>query len=147
MLNRVILIGRLTADPEMRYTQSGVPVARMRLAVDRRFKSASGERETDFINLTAWRKVAELVGQYMKKGRLIAVEGSLQMNRFQTKEGENRVTYEVVVDNVQFLERGTGGRPEEAALAPPSDEQAPPPPGEDFHPDIPADINDSDLPF
>ena len=131
----------------MRYTQSGVPVARMRLAVDRRFKSASGERETDFINLTAWRKVAELVGQYMKKGRLIAVEGSLQMNRLQTKEGENRVTYEVVVDNVQFLERGTGGRPEEAALAPPSDEQAPPPPGEDFHPDIPADINDSDLPF
>ncbi|MFB3788597.1 MAG: single-stranded DNA-binding protein [bacterium] len=147
MINRVILIGRLTADPEMRYTQNGIPVAQMRLAVDRRFKNASGERETDFINLKAWRKQAELAGQYMKKGRLIAVEGSLQMNKYQTKEGENRVTYEVVVDTIQFLERGQGGRPGEAAFAPPSEENAPPPPGEDFHPDMPADINDSDLPF
>ncbi|NPU96524.1 MAG: single-stranded DNA-binding protein [Candidatus Omnitrophica bacterium] len=147
MINRVILIGRLVADPEMRYTQSGIPVVRMRLAVDRRFKNASGERETDFINLTAWRKQAELVGQYMKKGRLIAVEGSLQVNKFQTKEGENRVTYEVVVDNIQFLDRGPAGRPEEGGYPPPSDENAPPPSGEDFIPDITPDINDNDLPF
>lgn len=147
MINRVILIGRLVADPEMRYTQSGVPVARMRLAVDRRFKNASGERETDFINLTAWRKQAELVGQYMKKGRLIAVEGSLQVNKYQTKEGENRERYEVVADTIQFLDRGPAGRPEEGGSLPASDENAPPPSGEDYIPDIGSDINDNDLPF
>lgn len=144
-MNRVILIGRLVADPELRYTQSGIPVARIRLAVDRRYKSASGERETDFINIVAWRRLAELLNEYMKKGRQIAVEGSLQMNRFQTKEGENRVTYEVLAENIQFLDRGgaPGDTGSTDSFAGPSDADAPP----DFSSyDNSPDAN-SELPF
>lgn len=128
MLNRVILIGRLTADPEVRYTQSGIAVANFRLAVDRRFKDAQGERQTDFINIVTWRKTAELVGQYVKKGYLIGLEGFLQMRQYQNKEGENRTVYEVVADSVQFLDRGSGGGGSGAreSTAAPSDSDAPP---------------------
>lgn len=127
MLNRIVLIGRLTADPEVRYTQSGVAVANMRMAVDRNYKDQNGERPTDFINLVAWRKAAELISQYMKKGRMMAVEGSLQMRQFQTKEGENRTVYEVLIENFQFLDRGESGGGGSRGPAPgPSDADAPP---------------------
>ena len=127
MLNRVVLIGRLTRDPEVRYTSNSIAVASMRIAVDRNFKNAQGERETDFIDVVAWRKLAELAKQYLSKGRLIAIDGSLQMRTWQTKEGENRTSYEVVVDNLQFLDRGdrapgpsdSGGPPTEDRPAPP----------------------------
>jgi single-strand DNA-binding protein len=105
MLNRVILIGRLTADPELRYTPNGVPVAKFRLAVDRRFKSASGERETDFISIVAWRQRAEFAANYLNKGRLVAVEGMLQIRQWTSQDGQRRQAAEVVCDQVSPLER------------------------------------------
>lgn len=128
MINRVILVGRLTADPEIRYTQTGIAVASYRIAVDRAFKSANGEKQTDFINCVTWRKQAELMGEYVKKGYLVGVEGSLQMRKFQTKEGENRTVYEVVTDNISFLDRGGrggGGAGAQDTSHYPSDQDAP----------------------
>jgi len=105
MLNRIVLIGRLTADPELRYTPGGVPVAGMRLAVDRPFTSSSGERQTDFINLVAWRQNAEFAANYLTKGRLVAVEGRLQIRQWTTQDGQRRQTAEVVADRLQGLDR------------------------------------------
>lgn len=105
MLNRVILIGRATRDPEVQYTQSGIARARFCIAVDRVFRSPQGQRETDFINIVCWRRQAEVLGEYLKKGRLVAVEGRLQSRKFQDKQGQNRVMYEVVADAVRFLEK------------------------------------------
>lgn len=114
MLNRITLIGRLTADPELRYTPSGVPVANFRIAVDRPFTSASGERETDFINIVAWRQNAEFAANYLTKGRLIAVDGRLQIRQWTTQDGQRRSTAEVVSDRLQGLDRA----PERAAERP-----------------------------
>ena len=125
MINCVILVGRLTADPEIRYTQSGIPVANFSIAVERNFKNSAGERETDFINIVAWRKTAELMAEYTKKGHMIGVDGTLQMRKYQTKEGENRTVYEVQADSIQFLERGTGARAAGQPVPPPSDSNAP----------------------
>ena len=147
-MNRVILIGRLTRDPEIRYTQSGIAVANFSLAVDRRFKNANGEKETDFINVVAWRKQAELIGEYLKKGFMTAVEGSLQMRKYQTREGENRTVYEVMADSVQFLDRGSrgSGGGQDSSYPPPLDDQdAPPPLNFDAPPGAP--VSESDLPF
>lgn len=124
MLNRIILIGRMVADPEIRFTQSGIPMANFSIAVERNFKSATGEKLTDFIRIVAWRKQAELIGEYVKKGYMVAVEGSLQQRKYQTKEGENRTIYEVMADSVQFLDRGGRGGGEHTP--PPSDTDAPP---------------------
>lgn len=104
MLNRVILIGRTTADPDVQYTQSGIARARFRLAVDRGYRTQQGERQTDFINVVCWRRQAEVIGEYLKKGRLVAVEGRLQVRNYKTPDGENRTMYEVVADSVRFLE-------------------------------------------
>jgi single-strand DNA-binding protein len=106
MLNRVVLIGRLTRDPESKYTQTGVPVASFGIAVDRPSRNAeTGERETDFINITAWRKTAEFVTQYLTKGRLVAVEGRLQIRSWTAQDGTKRTAAEVVADNVQGLDK------------------------------------------
>ncbi len=127
MLNHVVLIGRLTADPEIKYTQSGIARGTFRLAVDRRYKNPQGERETDFINIVVWRKLAELVGEYLKKGRLVAVEGRIQSRTWEPPEGGKRTFYDVVADNVQFLEsrKSTGGD-----SGPSGGVEAPPPPDE-----------------
>ncbi|GAX89116.1 single-stranded DNA-binding protein [Effusibacillus lacus] len=111
MLNRIILIGRLTADPELRYTPTGTAVASFTLAVDRPRANQQGERETDFINIVVWQKLGELCAQYLKKGRLAAVEGRLQIRSYENKEGQRVRVAEVVADNVRFLDRGdsTGG--------------------------------------
>ena len=103
MLNRIILIGRLTRDPELRYTQSGVPVASFTLAVDRNFKNAQGERETDFINIVVWRQQGENCAQYLAKGKLAAVDGSLQIRSYTGNDGIKRTAAEVVADTVRFL--------------------------------------------
>ena len=100
MLNRICLVGRLTADPELRYTGSGVPVANFRLAVDRDFKNQQGERETDFINIVAWRQRAEFAGNYLHKGRLVSVDGRLQIRNWEAQDGQKRQTAEVVADIV-----------------------------------------------
>lgn len=141
-LNHVILIGRLVADPELRSTNSGVSVSSFTIAVDRRFKNQQGERETDFIDIVAWRKTADLVSQYCTKGMKVAVEGSLQVRSYEAKDGSKRKAYEIVADNVQFLDRGgqSGARNASSDAPPPDDSSAPPPPG------MGGDEND-DLPF
>jgi single-strand DNA-binding protein len=109
MLNRIILIGRLVADPELKYTPSGVAVASFRIAVDRPMsseaRSQGQERQTDFIDITAWRQSAEFASQYLGKGRLVAVEGRLQIREYQTQDGQRRKAAEVVADNLRGLDR------------------------------------------
>lgn len=105
MLNRIILIGRLTRDPELRYVPSGQPVASFTLAVDRPFVNQQGERGTDFIDIVAWRRLAEQVTQHLNKGRLVAVEGRLQIRSYETQDGQKRKVAEVVADAVRFLDR------------------------------------------
>lgn len=102
-MNKVVLIGRLTRDPELRYTSSNIPSARFSLAVDRPFQNQNGERETDFINIVVWRKQAENVSKYISKGSLVAVEGRIQTGSYE-KDGQRIYTTDVVADNVQFLE-------------------------------------------
>ncbi|HOB08310.1 MAG: single-stranded DNA-binding protein [Limnochordia bacterium] len=104
MLNRVILIGRLVADPQLRYTQSGVAVTSFTIAVDRSFTSQNGERETDFIDIVTWRKLAETCANHLNKGRLVAVEGRLQIRSYDDRDGIRRKAAEVVADQVQFLD-------------------------------------------
>ena len=105
MLNHIVLMGRLTRDPELRRTGSGVAVASFSLAVDRDFQSRdSGERETDFIDIVAWRSTAEFVSKYFTKGKMAVVSGRLQIRSWTDKEGNKRRTAEVVADNVYFGE-------------------------------------------
>ena len=120
MLNRIILMGRLTRDPELRHTQTGTPVASFSLAVDRDFRDkTTGDRATDFIDVVAWRATAEFVSRYFAKGRMAVVEGRLQIRDWTDKEGNKRRSAEVVADNVYF---GDSKRDAEAAgtYAPPS---------------------------
>lgn len=105
MLNQIVLIGRLTRDPELRYTSgNGVPVATFTLAVDRPFTKQQGEKEADFINIVAWRKLAENCANYLKKGSLSAVTGRLQIRSYDDSQGIRRKVAEVVADDVRFLE-------------------------------------------
>ena len=105
MLNRIILIGRLTRDPELRYTPQGLPVANFSLAVNRPFTNQAGEHETDFVDCVAWRKLGENVANHLTKGRLAAVEGRLQIRRYEAQDGTGRRVAEVIADSVQFLDR------------------------------------------
>jgi len=110
MLNRVVLIGRLTRDPELRYTANGVAVVSFTLAVDRGFKTAGGERETDFIPVVAWRGLAENCANYLSQGKLAAVDGKLQIRSYEAKDGTRRTVAEVIADDVRFLSpKGEGG--------------------------------------
>ena len=103
-MNRVVLVGRLTAKPELRYTSSNVPYARFSIAVNRTFANAQGERQADFINVIIWRKQAENVCNFLDKGSLVSLEGRLQSGSYDDKDGNKRYTLEVVADSVQFLE-------------------------------------------
>jgi len=103
MINRVILIGRLTRDPDSRFTESAIAVTDMSLAVERNFKDREGNKQVDFIDLIAWRKTAELCSQYLSKGSLVGIEGTLQQQRWEDKEGKKRSKHVVCVDSVQFL--------------------------------------------
>ena len=104
-MNRAILIGRLTKDPELKYTPNGVAVAKFTLAVDRPFVKQGGTRETDFIDIVVWQKQAENCAKYLGKGRLIAVEGRLQIRSYDAQDGTKRKAAEVVADNVKFLDK------------------------------------------
>ena len=104
MFNRVTLIGRVTADPELRYTQQGHAVTTFRIAVDRPFSNQQGERETDFFPIVTWRKLAETCAHNLNKGRLVAVEGRLQNRSYTAQDGSTRWVTEVVADNVRFLD-------------------------------------------
>ena len=106
MLNRIILIGRLTADPQLRYTKNGNAVTNFTLAVDKSFVGQDGERGVDFINIVVWRKLAEACANHLAKGRLAAVEGRLEIRSYEDQQGVRRKAAEVVADNVRFLDRG-----------------------------------------
>ena len=110
MLNKIVLMGRLTRDPDLRRTQSGTAVASFTLAVDRDYKPQDGERETDFIDIVAWRGTGEFVSKYFSKGRMAVVEGRLQVRDWTDKDGNKRRQAEILCENVYFGEsRSTGG--------------------------------------
>lgn len=111
MLNHIVLMGRLARDPELRRTQSGVSVTSFRLACDRDFKTQSGEKETDWIDVVAWRGTAEFVSKYFQKGRMAIVEGRLQTRDWTDKEGNKRTAVEVVADNIYFGDSKRDGAP------------------------------------
>ena len=161
MLNHIVIMGRLARDPELRRTQSGVPVASFRLAVDRDFKDKNtGERGTDWIDVVAWRATGEFVSRYFTKGRMAVVEGRLQMRDWTDKEGNKRTTAEVVADNVYFGDSRrdgdgggyspsySGGQSSYSAPAPRSDPfggyGAPPADGDQF---AELSTDDGTLPF
>ena len=122
MLNKIFLMGRLTRDPDLRKTKSGTPVASFSLAVDRDYKGQGGERETDFIDCTAWRGTAEFVSNYFTKGRMAVVEGRLQVTDYKDRDGNSRRSWTVVADNVYFgdSKRVSGS---DTGAAPPEDLQ------------------------
>jgi single-strand DNA-binding protein len=125
--NRIILVGRLTRDPELRATPDGISVVRFALAVDRGMR-AGEERQTDFFDIVAFRQLADNVANYVTKGRLVLVEGRLHTRRYTDREGNPRKAYEVVADNVRFLERIREGEPEADADMPASAAAPAPPP-------------------
>lgn len=133
MLNKVILIGRLVRDVDLKYTASNTAVATFTLAVDRGFKNANGEKVTDFIDITVWKQQAENCATYLAKGKLAAVDGALHIRSYETADGQKRKVAEVVASNVQFLSpRDDGGSRQQASYAPmPDDNQ----------------LGDEDLPF
>lgn len=154
MLNRVILMGRLVADPELKTTASGVSVTSFRIAVDRSYVKSGEERKADFIDIVCWRQQAEFVCRYFGKGSLIAVEGQLQTRTYQAKDGSNRNVVEVVADNISFTgERRDSqqGGYSQSYSSPAQPQQAPPQPTPSYQSGSPSDfqevIDDDDLPF
>lgn len=145
MLNRAVLMGRLTADPELRQTPNGISVLSFSIAVDRTYGGKNGERQTDFINLVAWRQTAEFISRYFSKGQMIAVDGSIQTRNYTDKQGNNRTAFEVVIDNASFCgskaESGGTGRPAQQAQNAPKF-QEPASQGESFSV---GDFNDDDF--
>ena len=104
MLNTVVLMGRLTADPELRHTSNNIAVTSFTLAVNRSYAKTGTERATDFIDIVAWRNTAEFISKYFSKGQLMAVQGSIQTRTYQDKDGNKRKAFEVIADNVHFAE-------------------------------------------
>ena len=102
MLNKIVIMGRLARDPELRRTQAGVSVTSFRIACDRDYKSQSGEKETDWIDVVAWRNTAEFVSKYFQKGRMAVIEGRLQTRDWTDKDGNKRTAVEIVADNIYF---------------------------------------------
>ena len=151
MLNKIFIMGRLTRDPELRRTQSGTAVTSFSLAVDRDFKSQSGEKETDFIDVVAWRSTAEFVAKYFTKGRMAIVEGRLQIRPWTDKDGNNRRSAEVVAYNIYFGDSkrdsagDMGGYSAPAYTAPAGGYSAPVGGGSSGFAEI--DEEDGDLPF
>ena len=114
MLNKVVLMGRLTADPELKQTANGIPVLSFSIAVDRSYAARGTERQTDFINIVAWRQTAEFISRYFTKGQMIALEGSIQTRSYEDRQGNRRTAFEVVVDQAHFCgskNESTGARP------------------------------------
>ncbi|MGO4060146.1 single-stranded DNA-binding protein [Staphylococcus pseudintermedius] len=144
MLNRVVLVGRLTKDPDFRTTPSGVSVATFTLAVNRTFMNAQGEREADFINCVVFRKQAENVKNYLSKGSLAGVDGRLQSRSYENQEGRRVFVTEVVCDSVQFLEpknnNQSNNQPQQRGQTPAQDNPF-------TNANNPIDIDDEDLPF
>lgn len=141
MFNLVVLTGRLTADPELKTTQSGISVTSFSVAVNRPYRTGE-EQQTDFINVVAWRKTAEFIAKYFKKGNMIGVEGSIQTRKYTDKNGNNRTAFEVVVNNAQFVESKRDSAASQGGEQPASFSNA----GADDFSDL-SDVSDDDLPF
>jgi len=134
-MNKVILIGNLTRDPELSQTNSGISVARISIAVSRKFANQDGSRETDFFNVTAWRAIAENCAKYLKKGSKIAVIGSIQNRSYEAQDGSKRFTTDIMADEIEFLST----KNDEGAIATPGESSNP---VADLQP-----IDDDSLPF
>ena len=141
MFNLVVLTGRLTADPELKTTQSGISVTSFSMAVNRPYRTGE-EQQTDFINVVAWRKTAEFIAKYFKKGNMIGIEGSIQTRKYTDKNGNNRTAFEVVVNNAQFVESKRDSAASQGSEQPASFSNA----GADDFSDL-SDVSDDDLPF
>lgn len=109
MLNKIVLMGRLTRDPELRHTSGGLPVSSFTLACDRDFRGQGEEKQTDFFDVTAWRNTAEFTAKWFRKGQLVAVAGRLQTRKWTDKEGNNRTSVEIVADEAHFAEKRADG--------------------------------------
>ena len=144
MLNKIVIMGRLTRDPELRRTASSTAVTGFTLAVDRDFKSQNGEKSTDFIDVVAWRNTAEFVSKYFTKGRMAIVEGRLQIRDWKDKDGNNRRSAEVVADNVYFGDSKRDSAPSGDYAAPMGGYAAPVNTTSSFSE---IDDEDGDLPF
>jgi single-strand DNA-binding protein len=138
-INRVVLLGRLAKDVELKYTPNGTAVATFTLAVDRRQSNAQGEKETDFLPIVVWSKLAELCSQYLKKGQQAALEGRIQVRSYENKEGKRVYVTEIVAENVQFLSGGQGNGAGNSGQKPNDNSFA----GDQK----PINISDDDLPF
>lgn len=152
MINRVVLVGRLTKDPEFRTTQSGVDVATFTLAVNRTFTNAQGEREADFINIVVFRKQAHNVNNYLSKGKLAGVDGRIQSRSYENQEGRRIFVTEVVADSVQFLEpkNSNGGQQDtyqQQTQSQTQRSQNTKPQGQNPFANAPENLNMDDLPF
>lgn len=143
MINRVVLAGRPTRDLELRSTKSGINVCSFTLAVDRNFKSKTGDRETDFINCIAWRKTAEVMSQYVKRGSLIGIDGSIQTRSYDNRDGQRVYVTEVVVEDFSFLNRADADKDDQVSKNNQSSNQN----NDPFASSKQEDITDDDLPF
>lgn len=143
MINRWVGVGRLTKDPELRYTPSGVATTSFTLACNRSFKNASGEQEADFINVVVWRKQAENVANYLSKGSLSGIEGRIQTRNYEGQDGKRVYVTEIIADSVQFLEPKGKGQGEQSK----PQKQAPVKSDDPFADGGQIDISDDDLPF
>lgn len=141
-MNKVFLIGRLTKDPEIRYTTNGTAVTSFTIAINRKVLNQQGEREADFIPIIVWSKTAENCHKYLAKGRQVAVAGRIQTGSYDGKDGTKHYTTEVVAEEVQFLDRAPEG---EAPKFSPSN--VPKPDASSTKPDFPGDLKDDELPF
>lgn len=123
-MNRIVLVGRLAQEPELRYTQTGIAVATFAIAVNRPFLNQQGQREADFIDIVVWRNQAENCANYLSKGRLVGIDGRLQIRSYETAEGQRRRKAEVIADRVEFLDRArdTGEGSEDTGQQPIGDD-------------------------
>lgn len=151
-MNKALLVGRLTRDPELRYTGSNIPVATFTIAINRTFTNQSGEREADYINVVVWRKPAENIKNYLTQGSLVSVEGRIQTRTYDATDGSKRYVTEVVADSVQFLEsksqsrsRGQNNNDFDFSKEAPKTTDVNEDPFADFGSNI--EISDDDLPF
>jgi single-strand DNA-binding protein len=147
MLNRVVLVGRLTKDPELKYTPNGVAVANFTLAVNRPFSNQQGEKETDFINVVVWKKAAENVANFLKKGSLAGVDGRISTRNYENNQGQRVYVTEVTAESVQFLEPKNSGGQNTNHTSQNSGQNANRNQQDPFADGTPVDISDDDLPF
>lgn len=150
-VNKVILIGRLGRDPEVKYTPSGAPVAKFSLATDESFKDKTGEKQerTEWHNIVAWNKLAEICGEYLTKGKLVFIEGSIRSRQWQDQSGNKRTSYEIIANQMQMLGSKSDTDRMSAGMARPSPERPAPAsmPADPAPPPPESEISDEDIPF